>query len=639
MRILPVSSTVGFAEAEIVAWGKNSAIVEVDNSTMIADYAIAKLPEDIESPHVTLSQTRTSVKNTGTRYNYTMDFGEGVDFSANEGKMLTLEWYDALNNFKAVSNIMVPCIVADDITINKSNYGTKSDWNKEVHVLPGVTVTVDASAYTSSNVTIKELVIYPGAKVIAENGTLITPTLVLRNGWNRLTAKTEYNIAQLYITPTTGNLQATNAYADWYIDYDQYYPIAVPWKVATANISYRNMTVDIDEGLIVRYYNGERHAGAISGGTSNWTTYTWGGGGTMPTYLEPGIGYAITARRPAGKAFSIIRMPLSIPSNAWTTAGEQGNVTVEAVTTHKDEVTVTAWAKDDGSTPDHAKGWNFVANPYMASYEGEIAFTPDSDPGEDYEDEIAYVNIPDVNFKEFDQVDAATAELKPGSGVLIQTKYDGKITFATGSRKADAPAYRTTTPRAQKQKAYIRLSGEEAVDQMGLIIADRYTADYELNADLEKLLSDGNTLRTYMQYGNLNMAYVAINRTLAQEWIPVSVRIPATGEYTYSIHRASRVDELEGLYLIDYTTNEVTNLLESDYVFTAEAGTITDRFAINAIYGPRDTPTDLDVVQGGGDLQTDQPIKFIYNNKIYIYYHGIIYDTAGKKVAERRAAL
>jgi len=636
LRILPVSSTVGFAEAEIVAWGKNSAIVEVDNSTMIADYAIAKLPEDIASSAVTLSQTRTSVKGTGTRYNYTMDFGEGVDFSANEDKMLTLEWYDALDNLKAVSNIIVPRIVAENTTINKTNYGTKGVWNKEVHVLPGVTVTVDADYSPNPDVTIKELVIYPGAKVVANTGTLKATTLVLRNGWNRLTAETEYNIAQLYITPTTGNLQATNAYADWYIDYDQYYPIAVPWKVATANISYRNMTVDIDQGLMIRYYNGSRHAGVSVDGTSNWTQYKWDV--DMPANLEPGIGYAITARRPAGKAFSIIRMPLTIPSTAWTTAGEQGNVEVDEVTTHKDEVTVTAWAKDDGSTPDHAKGWNFVANPYMASYEGAIAFTPTVTPEEDYEDEIAYVSIPDVNFKEFEQVTAETAELKPGCGFLIQTEYNGKITFATESRKADAP-YRTTTPKASKQKAYILLSGDEAIDQMGLIIADRYTEDYELNADLEKLLSDGNTLRTYMQYNDLNMAYVAINSVLAQEWIPVSVRVPAAGEYTYSIHRASRVDELEGLYLIDYETSEVTNLLENDYVFTAEAGTITDRFAINAIYGPRDTPTDIDVVSGGGDIQADHPIKFLYQDKIYIYYRGVIYDAAGKKVAERRAAL
>ena len=578
-------------------------------------------------------QTRTSVKNTGTRYNYTMNFGEGVDFSANEGKMLILEWYDALDNLKAISNIMVPCIVAENITINKANYSNKSDWNKVVHVLPGDTVTIDASGYSGKNITIKELVIYPGARVIVQQDTLIVPTLVMRNGWNRLTAKTEYNVSQLYITPSTGSVKATNAYADWYIDYDQYYPIAVPWKVATANISYRNMTVDIADGLLVRYYNGERRAGVSVDGTSNWTNYTWGD--DMPDTLKTGIGYAITARRPAGKAFSIVRLPLTIPSNAWTKAGEQGTVS----TAHKDEVAVTAWAKDDGTTSEHAKGWNFVANPYMASYEGEIAFTPTVTPEEEYEDEIAYVNIPDVNFKEFDQVAAATAELKPGCGFLIQTKYNGKITFATTSRKADAPAYRTTTPKAPKQKAYILLRGEDAVDQMGLIIADRYTADYEVNADLEKLLSDGNTLRTYMQYNDLNMAYVAINSTLAQQWIPVSVRIPATGEYTYSIHRASRVSELTGLYLIDYTTYEVTNLLESDYVFTAAAGTITDRFAINAIYGPRDTPTDLDVVQGGGDIEVDHPIKFLYQDKIYIYYRGVIYDTNGKKIAERRAAL
>ena len=58
-----------------------------------------------------------------------------------------------------------------------------------------------------------------------------------------------YDVARLYITPTTTSL-AKNApsedvwYTDWYIDYDQYYPIAVPWDVTLANITYRYCSVE-----------------------------------------------------------------------------------------------------------------------------------------------------------------------------------------------------------------------------------------------------------------------------------------------------------------------------------------------------------------------------------------------------------
>ena len=170
---------------------------------------------------------------------------------------------------------------------------------------------------------------------------------------------------------------------------------------------------------------------------------------------------------------------------------------------------------------------------------------------------------------------------------------------------------------------------------MGILVSEKYTAEYEINADLEKLLSDGNSLRTYMRYNEMNMAYVAINEMLAKEWIPVNVRVPQSGEYTFSLHEASIAGELEGVYLIDYAADgRVTNLIEQDYTFVAEAGTIDGRFAINAIVGERSTPTDIDVVNGGGDLNSDKPFKFIYHDKVYIYHRGVIYDATGKKVRE-----
>ena len=166
---------------------------------------------------------------------------------------------------------------------------------------------------------------------------------------------------------------------------------------------------------------------------------------------------------------------------------------------------------------------------------------------------------------------------------------------------------------------------------MGLLIGEQYTAAYEPNADLAKLLSDGNSLRTYLVYGEMNMAYVAVNAALAQEWIPVTVRIPADGEYTFALSTAGNVDRLEGVYLIDYANeNRITNLIESNYSFTSGNGSISGRFAINAKQGERLTPTGIDIV--GSETDREQPLKFIYHDKMYILHHGVIYDATGKIV-------
>lgn len=637
LRLIPASSVVP-TEAYFVEWAQHGGVVEVDAQGIAATSVVAHLNGESSSA-ITLVQTKAGDdKNKNSKYNYTVNFGVGIDFADPEsnGAMLTLEWKNG-ETVKAMSNIIVPKIVASNITINKTNYKNKSDWNTEVHVLPGKTVTVDPSAYDGSNVTIKELNIYPGATVVASTGTLIATTLVLRNGWSRAGEKT-YDVARLYVTASTATLKATSVYADWYIDYDQYYPVAVPWNATVANFTYRYCSVEPsvghDKNIRLRYYDGASRATNVQEGVgsgANWKLYGADGCASVPTTLTPSTGYAMTAKRPTGKAFSIIRMPLTLPSGewsdgAWTTNGESGNIS----TTHKDQVSVTAYGVHEDSETHYAEGWNLIANPYMSIHQGSIAYTD----GTTY---INYVNIPDVDFKEYDQLATATAKLKPASAFLIQAPKDGTITFGTANRKPSAPSFRVEENPAStpEQQAYIVLNNEQSEDMMGILVSEKYTAEYEINADLEKLLSDGNSLRTYMRYNEMNMAYVAINEMLAKEWIPVNVRVPQSGEYTFSLHEASIAGELEGVYLIDYAADgRVTNLIEQDYTFVAEAGTIDGRFAINAIVGERSTPTDIDVVNGGGDLNSDKPFKFIYHDKVYIYHCGVIYDATGKRVRE-----
>ena len=634
LRLIPASDIV-FTEAYFVEWAQHGGVVEVDAQGVAATSVVAHL-NGASSDAITLVQTKAGdAKNKSSKYNYTVNFGGSIDFAAaaSNGAMLTLEWKNGATT-KAVSNIVVPKIIASNITINKTNYPLKSDWNTEVHVLPGKTVTIDADYSPNPDVTIKELNIYPGATVVASTGTLIATTLVLRNGWSRAGEKT-YDVARLYVTPSTATLKATNVYADWYIDYDQYYPVAVPWNATVANFTYRYCTVaptvGHDKNIRLRYYDGASRATNIQEGVgsgANWKLYGDAGCASVPGTLTPSTGYAMTAKRPSGKAFSIIRMPLTLPNGTWgdgtwTTSGESG----EVGGTHKDQVAVTA--HNTGSTPVYAQGWNFIANPYMALYGTKITHSEGSN-------DVTYVNIPDINFKEYGQYDLALGyKLLPSSGFFIQASKTGTLTFGTTNRSASAPTYRTegSTPVVEEQKAYIVLNNENGEDVMGLKISENYTADYEINADLEKLLGDGTSLRTYMRYGDMNMAYVAINEMLAKEWIPVSVRIPADGEYTFSLHEASKVSELEGVYLIDYQNGDkVTNLIEQSYTFSSTAGTINGRFAINAKAGERQTPTGIDAINAGGDINSDKPFKFIYHDKVYIWINGIIYDTTGKRV-------
>ena len=643
LRLIPASN-IPFTEAYFVEWDQHGGVIEVDATGIDATSVVAHL-NGANSSAITLSQTQTSGKGRASIYDYTVNFGNDINFAAaaSNGALLTLEWKNG-ETVKAITSLLVPKIIASISTLS-SHGATDGDWSSaEVHVLPGVTLTANAGDFTSNDVMIRHLEIYPGATVVVTkgsqaSGTLKVKTLVLRNGWTRAGAK-RYDVARLYITPTTASLDKNASddvwYADWYIDYDQYYPVAVPWDVTLANITYRycsvEPTVGHDKNIRLRYYDGSSRAGGGAIGT-NWKLYGAAGAESVPTKLEPSKGYALTAKRPSGKAFSILRMPLTIPSAAWTTGGEKGEVS----SVHKNQVSVTGWGS--GTAQWYAMGWNFIGNPYMCTFNGDDEEGIGGKLVDQQGKGVRYATIPDVDFKNFDQVAIADADLKPASGFFVQAENPEAtyITFASSNIvPPSAPArFTTVTENIPDQEAYIRLSYEGGKDQMGLIIGEDYTANYEVNADLAKVLGDAGFVKTYMQYGGMDMAYVAINEMLAKEWIPVTVILPANGEYTYSLTNSSIVDELEGVYLIDYANNDqITNLIDENYTFTAEAGTINNRFAINAIVGERQIPTDIDVVNGGGDLNSDKPFKFIYHEKVYIYHRGVIYDATGKRVRE-----
>ena len=648
--LLPVTNKLVDNPAIVTEWGQKSVILDVDAQDIAG--AQARLGNGEPETATSFSQTKTSVKNSATKYNYTLRFST-TDFSAHKGELLYVDWLDGENAVVSTSAVEIPWIIATNSVMGDID-ATQSHWKDwEVHVLPGVTLTADGNSFASSTAKIKTLEVYPGATIKVPTGTLNVTDLVLRYGWTRAGAK-RYDVARLFIQPKDdeaepaiagANLTTTRAYADWYIDFDQYYPVAVPWDVTVANITYKNSnttaTISGTSGTLrLRYYDGASRAenGQTGvGAGANWKAYGAAGADPAPVKMVPSMGYAMTAKRPTGKAFSIVRMPLTIPSSSWTALGEQGEVSG----THKNQITVYAYGVSNASKPWYSVGWNFIANPYMATYNGN-----GSDDGITGKlkiqggGSVKYATIPNLEFTNYDQLPVASADLKPGSPFFVQVATGGTLEFSNSKIVDPTPApaptrYTTVDETIPEQEAYIRLSNGAGSDLMGLIIGEDYTEAYELNADLTKVLGDAGYVKTYMRYGGMDMAYVAINSTLAKEWIPVTVILPKTGTYTYSLVSSSEVKHLEGVYLIDYANeNKVTNLINEDYIFTAEAGTISNRFAINAVVGERETPTDIDVVNEGGDINSDKPFKFIYHEKVYIWHRGVIYDATGKRVKE-----
>jgi hypothetical protein len=262
--------------------------------------------------------------------------------------------------------------------------------------------------------------------------------------------------------------------------------------------------------------------------------------------------------------------------------------------------------------------------------------TLSGDPADPYaweSSDVVYVSVPTHDFSEYIQTDITSAKLVPGWSFFIQVGTTGNLTFLTTEQAANSnmPIYAPKREKAAMPvvKTGIVLSDGEKSDKTTFLISDKYSSDYEIGADLEKMFGNGFTLSTYSVTNGTNLAFNALSTYEAEQAIPVGVRIPAEGEYTFSLNSRYAGANITRLDLIDYEAGEVTNLLQANYTFTAPRGQNDSRFAINVTKAPQ-ISTDVESTEHG--IQGTDIRKVIIDDKLFIIRDGLMYDATGKRV-------
>ena len=500
------------------------------------------------------------------------------------------------------------------------NYGNLSHTN--LVITTGATLTIE------QDVTIYDIDIQPGATLNLTDGTLSMHQLSLHGGWTE-GDNSHFDVPGLYIA-SDATLQRQEQIIYYYltVDFDMYYPFALPFESNLNTLRYvskpetdYSSQIRSDGAIRISEYDGEaRGTGVIPEGTSTrfWKYLS------STDKIVPGRGYMISAKKLKNETKAFLRFAMTVP-NEWMASGERGSITMGDVTTTKNQVFVGAWGV--GTAAWYNQGWNYIANPYMAkisSNDNNISSMLQATNGN-----VRYATIPDYTIDDYNQVPMTEAVLQPFSPFFVQIATTGDLTFQSSSRQA-VPAYLAAiTEPLVEQEAYIRIQGHEQSDLLGLLISNHYSDAYDINADLTKELGTANTLRAYMIHAGTNMAYLAVDEQTAATFIPIDVRIPADGDYTFSLADFSELSATEGIYLMDYQTNTLTNLEETDYSFTATAGMLSGRFSINAVIQQPQTPTDTENIDSEGDSCSK---KIINNGHFYIIHHSDIYDGQGKRV-------
>lgn len=630
LRFLPVTSTATYIAMNVTNWGGTTfTFTTVD---VIPSYSSITVLYGDESFSATMSGSGP----------YTLSIS-GIDFSAHSGEQLVVQWKDGSGNAVAQGAIITPIFISSANT-NFEGYDIDILPTNDVLITNGATLTI-----TTNSLSVRNLTVEGGSMLnISTTGggagvTFHMNSLSLRGGWTTINDEQTYDMPRVYINPaSTLTKTQTTVNMDISVNKNNYYPFAVPFPVAVSAVDYADSYLashsTYGTHYVVKKYNGENRA--INGSVdANWVVVESG------ETLQPGTGYILTAVPVGGEA--VIRFPM-IFANTWTTGGEKGSITVDAVTTTKNVIPVSAYSGAAATEDKRHAGWNLLGVPFMACYKtddgmhnqadgfltGKMTLSGDpSDPYDWADDGAIYVSVPTHDFSEYLQFDITDDDTKllPGWCFFMQIAKDGYLTFDVSDQQSssDLPIY--APQRANDDKPVVKtgivLSDGNKSDKTTLLISDRYSAEYEVGADLEKMFGNDYTLATYSVAGNTPLAFNAMSTAQAKGLIPIGVRLPENGEYTFSLNSRYADVNIDRLDLIDYETGEITNLMQGDYTFTATRCQTEERFALN-VTQRKDTPTGNEQIDSGGGRVR----KVVIEDKLFILRDGLLYNATGQRV-------
>ena len=605
--LLPIETTLTEKDIEVMEWGTNSMALR------FGDAAPANM-------NVTLGETNTNVtlKNINSSDIYLVDNLSGLTNNDHEVMVIS---YNGQGTF-----VRKPILVSGDVV--STNYSTLAPEHRDVVILNGGKLNAGDAYVDFANI-----YVYPGGKLVLDGQSLgVKQQVYLRGGYSWLN-QTTYALPEVYLNGTINFNGSGNMIYDYYIQNYKYYQFCLPYTVPLANVTDE---AGVDNFPVwVKHYNSALRA--ANAHATSWEYY-------YGPNFERGIGYAIAAKprqvdRVKDRPLSIIRFPL-------------GNKVFNSTNNLEKDLQITTTAHgikgyEEGTVTANNVGWNFVGNPFLSSWKGDIGHDKlEKNIVDDKWDgsykwvnsDFKYITImsPENGYY-YKQYIAKDTKLMPFFPFFMQetaTGGTGKIDFATANlvRKAPVELY------AHQPETYVQIEilAEGVEDQTGVFAADKYSDEIDFD-DYEKIFgSSTDKAKIWLVHQDRRMAFEAMTETTAASPIALGYRAPQTGHYTFAINEdVSELEDVLAVYLTDHLAGVVDHdLLDGVYEFESESTIYNDnRFTVRVVLRNEEpgTATDIENIIGIHS-DSESPCKFIYQNRMYIMRNGILYDATGQHV-------
>lgn len=365
---------------------------------------------------------------------------------------------------------------------------------------------------------------------------------------------------------------------DYYTNANQWAYIALPFDIRVGDIV-------TDAQYAIRYYDGANRA-VNQSASGNWKNYT------ADDIIPAGTGFVYQTSK-----------------DVWNTFVAYDNTNKNRALAAKD--LVTPLDANTSETSAH-RGWNLVGNPWMTYFNiHAVDFTAPITVYDQYYRKYQAYSIIDDN-----------VALHPTQAFFVQCPDDiESITFPARGRQLTSVVTDQNGARSisARRLVDVELSMGDVKDQTRVVMNDNATLGYDYGSDAGKFFAEGDVLQLYT-IGHDGTDYAINERPTDDCTVQLAFVAPTAGDYTLTMPR----NQAGQVVLKDLLLDTETILTQTDYTFTTDAGTYTDRFVLlftsigaMGIEGLQVMP-EVNVTDGG--IQAHGPVQ--------------VYTTDGRLAAE-----